>query len=185
MAQKLSDRQTGARLSPATPTSEWRLVALAILALGGCSSQPPIVTSPPAVTTSPTPSPLANEILFRAISLVGTPYHWGGNTPESGFDCSGLIGYVYRDVAGISLPRTTRELMAMATPKIERNALAAGDLLFFATGNSRSVSHAGIYVGDGRFVHAPSKGGTVRLDQLSDRYWDKSYLGARRVLIAQ
>ncbi|MDT4829614.1 Murein DD-endopeptidase MepH [compost metagenome] len=123
-------------------------------------------------------------MLFRALGLVGTPYRWGGNTPDSGFDCSGLIGYVYRDVAGISLPRTTGELIAMRTPSIGANALQSGDLVFFATNGGGQVSHAGIYVGEGRFVHAPRTGGTVRLDSLSNSYWQRSYLSAKRVLFA-
>lgn len=128
-------------------------------------------------------SPAADDVLFRALGLVGTPYRYGGNTPDSGFDCSGLIGYVYRDAAGISLPRSTRELIAMRVPTIGMNALQSGDLVFFATNGGGQVSHAGIYVGEGRFVHAPSSGGTVRLDSLSNSYWQKSYLNAKRVLL--
>jgi cell wall-associated NlpC family hydrolase len=124
----------------------------------------------------------SNDVLFRALGLVGTPYRYGGNTPESGFDCSGLIGYVYWNAAGVVLPRSTRELIGMRAPAVPRESLQAGDLLFFATEGSGKVSHAGIYVGEGRFVHAPSTGGTVRLDSLSVPYWQKSYLGARRVL---
>jgi len=121
-------------------------------------------------------------VLFRALGLVGTPYRYGGNTPEGGFDCSGLIGYVYRDAAGISLPRSTRELSAMRTPDVRRDALQSGDLVFFATNGGRAVSHAGIYVGEGRFVHAPSSGGTVRLDSLDNVYWQRVYLDAKRVI---
>ncbi len=123
----------------------------------------------------------AEDVLFRALGLVGTPYRYGGNTPAGGFDCSGLIGYVYRDAAGISLPRSTRELIALRAPTVGRNALQSGDLLFFATSGGRTVSHAGIYVGNGRFVHAPSSGGTVRLDSLSNNYWQRTYLDAKRV----
>lgn len=127
-------------------------------------------------------SPAVPEVLFRALGLVGTPYRYGGNTPDSGFDCSGLIGYVYRDAAGIDLPRTTGALQGMAVPQVARQALQSGDLVFFATGGGGKVSHAGIYVGNGRFVHAPSSGGTVRLDSLSNSYWRSSYLNAKRVL---
>ena len=95
---------------------------------------------------------------------------------------SGLIGYVYRDAAGISLPRSTRELSTMRTPDVRRDALKSGDLVFFATNGGRAVSHAGIYVGDGRFVHAPSTGGTVRLDSLTSGYWQGVYLDAKRVI---
>lgn len=189
MAQKLSDCQARARLSSAHGKgTAWlapgpATLLLAALLLSGCSTTPP--PSSPVVQQgqeSAAQSALANDILFRAIGLVGTPYQWGGNTPDSGFDCSGLIGFVYRDVAGLKLPRTTRELLAMPAQAVKRGQLSAGDLVFFATGGSRSVNHAGIYVGDGRFVHAPSKGGTVRLDFLADRYWDRAYLDARRLL---
>lgn len=159
------------------------VLLLPFLLLAACSSAPP---APPVPTVPANPpqvsSPLANDVLFRALGLVGTPYRWGGNTPDSGFDCSGLIGYVYRDVAGLRLPRSTREMIRVAAPGVERGRLVAGDLVFFATNGGRQVSHAGIYVGEGRFVHAPSSGGTVRLDSLSADYWRNSYLGAKRVL---
>lgn len=147
--------------------------------LAACSSQRP----DPAITyTARSSSVQPSDVLFRAIGLVGTPYRWGGNTPESGFDCSGLIGFVYRDAAGILLPRTTRQLGNLKMPEVKRQALQAGDLLFFATSGWGKVSHAGIYVGEGRFVHAPSSGGTVRLDSLSNRYWAGAYVGAKRIL---
>ena len=128
---------------------------------------------------------MAEDVLFRAIGLVGTPYVYGGNTPQGGFDCSGLIGFVFRDAAGVQLPRSTREMIALRVPSVQRHSLQPGDLVFFATNGGGQVSHAGIYVGEDRFVHAPSSGGTVRLDSLSARYWQNSYLGARRVLAGQ
>lgn len=122
----------------------------------------------------------ANAVLMRAIGLVGTPYRYGGNTPESGFDCSGLVAYVYRDVLDLRLPRTSRELAQVQGPRIAPRELAPADLVFF--GSSGNVSHVGIYVGEGRFVHAPSTGGTVRLDHLDGSYWRDHYTGAKRVL---
>ena len=122
----------------------------------------------------------ANAVLMRAISLVGTPYLYGGNTPEGGFDCSGLVNYVYRDMLDLRLPRTSRELAAYQGPRIEPQKLAAADLVFFGRGGT--VTHVGIYVGEGRFVHAPSSGGTVRLDHLDGNYWRSNYSGAKRVL---
>ena len=122
----------------------------------------------------------ANAVLMRAISLVGTPYRYGGNTPEGGFDCSGLVNYVYRDMLDLKLPRSSRELAAFQGPKVAPERLAAADLVFF--GNGGQVSHVGIYVGEGRFVHAPSTGGTVRLDHLDGIYWRSNYSGAKRVL---
>jgi cell wall-associated NlpC family hydrolase len=123
----------------------------------------------------------ANGVLMRAIGLVGTPYHYGGNTPAGGFDCSGLVQFVFHDSAGLRLPRSTRELVALDAPEVDRRELQPGDLVFFNPGGGKA-SHIGIYVGEGRFVHAPSAGGTVRLDRLDSEYWRRTYAGARRVL---
>ncbi|GGK10356.1 C40 family peptidase [Luteimonas terricola] len=122
----------------------------------------------------------ANSVLMRAISLVGTPYRYGGNTPDGGFDCSGLVNYVYNDMLDLKLPRTSRDLAAYQGPKIEPRKLATADLVFFGSGGN--VTHVGIYVGEGRFVHAPSTGGTVRLDHLDGSYWRRNYSGAKRIL---
>ena len=163
-----------------------RVAVLSLVALlGACSShapQSPRVVEPTVMAPQVYFSPVAEDVLFRALGLVGTPYRWGGNTPDAGFDCSGLIGYVYRDAAGIALPRTTGEMIGIRAPDIDKSALQSGDLVFFATNGGTQVSHAGIYVGEGRFVHAPSTGGTVRLDYLSNSYWQKTYLNAKRVL---
>ncbi|MBM7060707.1 C40 family peptidase [Pseudomonas sp. UL073] len=158
-----------------------RLTLLVLVALlSACAGNPP--PQNPVYTVPLQANGSAEDVLFRALGLVGTPYRYGGNTPDSGFDCSGLIGYVYRDAAGVQLPRSTRELLALRSPRVSRDALLAGDLVFFATSGGGQVSHAGIYVGEGRFVHAPSTGGTVRLDSLSTTYWQKSYLDAKRIL---
>ncbi|MEO7431456.1 MAG: C40 family peptidase [Dokdonella sp.] len=122
----------------------------------------------------------ANAVLFRAIALVGTPYHWGGNTPESGFDCSGLVGYVYRDAAGVGLPRTSNDLSELGDRKLAIDSLQSGDLVFFSEG--RRVSHVGIFVGERRFVHAPNSGGTVRLDSLDGAWWREHFVYGKRVL---
>jgi len=152
----------------------------------GCQSTSVTVPQATAVSSKPTvstrPGHLRGEVLLQALGLIGTPYRYGGDTPGDGFDCSGLIGYVFRQAAGISLPRTTGRLMSMSVPRVKRSALEVGDLVFFATNGGKEVSHVGIYSGDGRFVHAPSSGSTVRMDYLSDSYWNKRYLGANRVL---
>ncbi len=122
----------------------------------------------------------ANNVLFRAIGLVGTPYHYGGTTPETGFDCSGLVDFVFRDAAGVVLPRTVGDLAELQLPSVARNELQAGDLIFFDT-TSRHASHVGIYVGEDRFVHAPNEGGVVRLDYLSNVYWRQHYDSAKRI----
>jgi cell wall-associated NlpC family hydrolase len=161
-------------------------LATACLLLGACGGdnvRPPKPTSAsqrqwPQV--QPDDPAAANAVLMRAIGLVGTPYLYGGNTPQSGFDCSGLVTYVYRDMLDLRLPRTSRELAQVQGPRIAPEKLAAADLVFF--GSKGNVSHVGIYVGEGRFVHAPSSGGTVRLDQLDGSYWRDHYSGAKRVL---
>ena len=164
-------------------------LALLLLAtaLAGCGSGPgprparPVADRGHAWPVLPPADPAkANAVLIRAISLVGTPYRYGGNTPEGGFDCSGLVGYVYRDMLDLRLPRTTRELAALEGPRIPPSQLTGGDLVFF--GSHGEVSHVGIYVGEGRFVHAPSSGGTVRLDHLDGPWWRDHYRGARRLL---
>lgn len=155
-------------------TTRWIHAGLlvALLLLAACSSVPP----------SPAPVP-AQDVVFRAIGLVGTPYRWGGNTPETGFDCSGLIGYVYREVAAVQLPRTTSAMAAMDATPVGQKQLQAGDLVLFSIGRASGVNHAGIYVGEGRFVHAPSRGGRVRLDSLDTRYWRRAFSGGKRVLV--
>nr|WP_320415146.1 C40 family peptidase [Lysobacter changpingensis] len=154
-------------------------------ALAGCGGgRETVRQAPPKQRAWPVVEPAdpaaANAVLMRAISLVGTPYRYGGNTPEGGFDCSGLVNYVYRDMLSLSLPRTSRDLAAYQGPRIVPERLAAGDLVFF--GQSGTVTHVGIYVGEGRFVHAPSTGGTVRLDHLDGSYWRDHYTGAKRIL---
>lgn len=148
-----------------------RLVAgagCAVLAgLAGCAAPPARVG-----VALPRPSPVsdqqAREAAFLALGLVGTPYRYGGNTPESGFDCSGLIGYVYQRSAGISLPRTVAQISRWGQ-SIDAGAVRAGDLVIF--GSNGIASHAAIHAGESRFVHAPSTGGTVRLNTVSEPYW--------------
>ena len=144
-----------------------------LAACGGRGVRAPALTPQQAQTS--------NAVLFRAIGLVGTPYRWGGNTPQSGFDCSGLVDYVYRDAAGIGLPRTADAMESLDLPAVARDRLQPGDLVFFR-GKGRRVGHVGIYVGEGRFVHAPNEGGTVRLDALDGAYWKDHYAGAKRAL---
>ncbi len=177
-------------LPPAATTVASRRIggsALAIcLMLAGCGGSTETVRRPSPAPTRAWPQvaaedpAAANAVLMRALGLVGTPYRFGGNTPESGFDCSGLVTYVFRDMLDVRLPRTSRELAAAQGPRIEPARLAPADLVFF--GSRGSVTHVGIYVGEGRFVHAPSSGGTVRLDHLDGTYWRDHYSGARRVL---
>lgn len=118
------------------------------------------------------------SVLHRAMALLGTPYRWGGTTPEGGFDCSGLVGYVFRNALGIELPRVSRE-MAKSGQSVDRHELAQGDLVFF--GKSGTVDHVGIYVGEGRFLHAPRTGRDVTVSSMDTGYWAQKFMSARRV----
>ncbi|MEZ5645458.1 MAG: C40 family peptidase [Burkholderiaceae bacterium] len=147
----------------------------ATLLLAACGSAPPVRPSPAMQLPALSPDAGA-DLAIHAMGLVGTPYRWGGNTPDSGFDCSGLIGYVYRSHAGVAPPRTVAQL-AHFGQAVEPDEPRTGDLVIFGRD---PAWHAGIYVGEGRFVHAPSKGGTVRLDRLDNRYWARQTLRLRR-----
>ena len=126
---------------------------------------------------------LADSILSHGLSLVGTRYRFGGSSVKSGFDCSGFIGYLFREEAGLQLPRSTREMINIDAPLVERDELEPGDLVFFSTNGRGRVSHAGIYLGDDQFIHSASRrSGGVRVDSLDDRYWKRSFLEAKRVL---
>lgn len=175
------------RTAPIGPRRAWPLAALlaAAVLLAACGRDDVRPSGGPGAqrhwpVVQPADPAAANAVVMRAISLVGTPYRYGGNTPEGGFDCSGLVNYVFRDMLDLRLPRTSRELFAYQGPKIEPARLTTGDLVFFGSGGS--VTHVGIYVGEGRFVHAPSTGGTVRLDHLDGSYWLRNYSGSKRVL---
>jgi len=148
------------------------------LLLAACGSAPPRAPSGgmPSARYSPLTDEQSEDIAIHALGLVGTPYRYGGNSPQGGFDCSGLIGYVYRTRAGLAPPRTVAQLAGFGEP-VSRGDLRTGDLVLFG---SSQPSHAGIYVGEGRFVHAPSTGGTVRLDQLASAYWSRQPLSIRR-----
>jgi len=134
--------------------------------LTGCSTPQPAMR-PDNVPARLTPEQ-SKDVTVYAIGLVGTPYRWGGNTPESGFDCSGLIAHVYQKSAKLNAPRTVAELKSWGAP-LAVHEIRTGDLIVFGKGNVST--HAGIYVGDGRFVHAPSTGGRVRLDPFNSGYW--------------
>ena len=152
-------------------------LAFAALVFTGCGSHPPR-SEPPLQAGTPR-ADAANAVLFRAIALVGTPYHFGGNTPQGGFDCSGLVGYVFSDAAGVTLPRSSRDMGDLKARKLDRDDLQAGDLVFFADG--RHISHVGIYVGEGKFIHSPKPGAQVRVEDMSGSYWQRRFSGARRV----
>ncbi len=126
---------------------------------------------------------LSESLLDRGKTLLGTPYVWGGSSIKTGFDCSGFVGHVYKEELGIKLPRTTRDMLEMDAPVIARSDLEPGDLILFNDQGRGRVSHVGIYMGNGEFIHTSSKrSGGVRVDKLSNTYWNSSYLQAKRVL---
>ncbi len=157
------------------------IFAVTLFGLVGCGTVPPEPRSPAlsdAAEVSSRLSPaLASDVTLYAVGLVGTPYRYGGNTPASGFDCSGLIGHVYQARAGVAPPRTVASMQFWGRP-VSGDNIRSGDLVLFA---QRGVAtHAGIYVGEGRFVHAPSSGGVVRLDRLSSKHWAAQRVAFRR-----
>ncbi len=125
------------------------------------------------------PQPTGSEIVMRALSFLGVPYRLGGEDPETGFDCSGLVRYVVSAVLGRDLPRRSSAIGAVGH-SVRPDSLAPGDLLFFNT-LGRPFSHVGVYIGEGRFVHAPARGGKVRVESMQARYWRLRFNGARRM----
>ncbi|NNF98355.1 MAG: hydrolase [Desulfobacteraceae bacterium] len=123
---------------------------------------------------------LRTDLVTTAHRFIGTPYQWGGTSANRGFDCSGLTMTVYR-LNGLDLPRNSAAQFAAGTP-LSRNSLEPGDLVFFATTGRGRVSHVGIYTGEGRFIHAPGRGKTIRTASLSSSYFKSRYKGARRYL---
>lgn len=123
----------------------------------------------------------ASDLVINALGFLGVPYKYGGDSVESGgFDCSGFVRAVYEQSIGQVLPRETRE-QAAATQIIDRQDLTPGDLVFFNT-MKRAFSHVGIYVGGGKFIHAPRAGSNIRLDDMRENYWQQRFDGARRVI---
>ncbi|APA84541.1 C40 family peptidase [Paraburkholderia sprentiae WSM5005] len=121
----------------------------------------------------------AGDVVVGALNMIGVRYRWGGNTPDSGLDCSGFVRYVFQDTLGLALPRRAEE-MSRVGEKVRVSDLKPGDLVFFNT-MRRTFSHVGIYIGDNKFVHSPSTGSTIRVDDMDDGYWEKRFTGARRI----
>ena len=119
------------------------------------------------------------SLINNAMQLIGVRYRWGGNTPQSGLDCSGFVRYVFNDTFGFLLPRKSAQ-MSQVGLEIRKDELRPGDLVFFNT-MRHAFSHVGIYVGDNKFIHAPSKGKSIRVDDMTKAYWEKRYNGARRM----
>ncbi|WP_293776216.1 C40 family peptidase [uncultured Oxalicibacterium sp.] len=121
----------------------------------------------------------ASELALHAMGMLGIRYKYGGNSPEEGLDCSGLINVIFKEAWGKELPRTSKEL-SREGERVEKTDLQPGDLVFYNT-LRRSFSHVGIYLGDRKFIHAPSSGGQVRIESMDLDYWKKRFNGARRI----
>ena len=141
------------------------------------------------MTTAKAPSGIsastdfAAEVVFRALSLLGVNYRFGGNSPASGLDCSGLVRLVYSEVTGLILPRRSDE-MSRVGGSIDKSELQPGDLVFFNT-LRMPFSHVGIFIGNGQFVHSPSSGSTVRVENMNLSYWQSRFNGARRLIAGE
>ncbi len=123
----------------------------------------------------------ADDMVMTALTLMGTPYRFGGSSPEQGFDCSGLVQYIYRDISRVTLPRTAAEMANLSGRDVTTRDLTVGDLIFFRLGNSARINHVAVYIGEDRFIHAPRTGAVVRIDKLDNRYWMRYYDKARRL----
>ena len=121
----------------------------------------------------------AREVLVNALSLTGIRYQYGGNSPETGFDCSGFVGYVFKQATSLTLPRNALAISQLGKT-VPKNELKPGDLVFFNTLKS-AFSHVGIYLGNNRFIHSPSKGGQVRVENMQEGYWANRFNGAQRI----
>jgi len=121
----------------------------------------------------------ASELVVNAMGFLGVPYKRGGNSAETGFDCSGFVRAMYEQTVGLLLPRRADQ-QAAATQVIDKKELQPGDLVFFNT-MRRNFSHVGIYVGDGKFIHSPSSGSEIRVEDMGVAYWKRRFNGARRV----
>jgi cell wall-associated NlpC family hydrolase len=121
----------------------------------------------------------ASELALSAMGMLGIRYKFGGTTPENGLDCSGLVRYVFKEVLGANLPRTSEEISRLGQ-RVDTKDLQPGDLVFYNT-LRRGFSHVGIYLGDNKFIHSPSTGGEVRIESMDVGYWQKRFNGARRI----
>lgn len=160
----------------------YSLIVLGALSvfLTGCAQHPPRISSgysssPPYIIK--VNSAKRGDVVMTALGLLNTRYRYGGSEPEKGFDCSGLVAYVFNMAANTRLPRNAAELARHSRP-VSRQELNAGDFVFFNT-LGRPFSHVGIYIGDGKFINAPSSGGKVRIDMMDSTYFSKRFEGAR------
>ena len=145
------------------------IILISVVLLSACAS----------TKESSLPDRTYKQLTSYAQTLIGSPYKYGGKSPSTGFDCSGYVGHVFKNIAGISLPHNSRQISRHGK-SVKASQLREGDLVFYDT-NNQSFSHVGIYLGNERFIHAPSSGGSVRVEDMNMDYWKKHYNGARRI----
>lgn len=154
------------------------LIAALGFSVARADEEPPLMLQETISLPEPAATPVEST-LDKALDLLGIRYRWGGSKPETGFDCSGFVRHVFQEGLGLDLPRSARGQSKSGEP-IGMEELKPGDLVFFNT-MRRAFSHVGIYLGDNLFVHAPRRGGRVRVEDMSARYWTKRFNGARRI----
>lgn len=159
---------TGTDGAPPDPLGQW------LLGRGMLSHASPTEEPTPAQDRLP-----ASQLVVHAMGFLGVPYRWGGGSFEGGFDCSGFVQALYLQGWNVQLPRRAAE-QAQATQTIAREDLQPGDLVFFNTLGAR-YTHVGLYIGEGRFIHSPRAGASIRMEAMDARYWQTRFNGARRV----
>jgi cell wall-associated NlpC family hydrolase len=162
------------------------LLTLLLAALSGATSATVLPEATDSLTSlspadTPTAPTLRERVVAAGLDTLGIRYRWGGDDPDSGFDCSGLVSFIYREVAGVDLPRRARDQRRKGLI-VKTSQLQPGDLVFFGIRRPNQTSHVGIYIGNNEFVHAPTRGETVRVDTLKSTYWSKRFNGARRYI---
>jgi len=167
------------------------IVSLALICVSPVAAEPSIsgLSGSPVSGNASTPAPqqvedaswssTAQEVLINALSLTGIKYKYGGNSPETGFDCSGFVRYVFRQATDLTLPHGARAISQLGQ-SVALNDLQPGDLVFFNTLKS-AFSHVGIYLGNNKFIHSPSSGGGINVVNMNDSYWAQRFNGARRI----
>lgn len=125
-------------------------------------------------------TPSIDNVIDRAHALLGTPYKMGGTSVKQGFDCSSFLVYLFKTEANIHLPRTTSAMHRSTAATVKRDALLPGDAVFFRGNGRGQVSHVGLYIGEGKFIHSPRTGKNVRIDSLANSYWKKNFTTAKR-----
>lgn len=157
------------------------LTLILLVLLNACGTPPRHETA--SLPAPPSDESRMNSLAIYAMSLSDTPYRYGGNDPENGFDCSGFVQFVFQNSVGLKLPRTSAEMSRIGIP-LDISELRPGDLVFFNTRRSK-FSHVGIFIGENRFVHSPKTGKAISIASLDDRYWRSRFDGARRIPLGQ